>query len=178
MRYPSLESIESISSYLKEKNYDLALHVCGSEAKEKLLNKDLEDIINNFGRIQVNGKVKVEKAITICNLYPNHMIIFQYNEQNKGLIEGLKNKVENACFLVDGSGGRGISPEDWFNPDESELFGYAGGLGEDNIVEELSKIKEVASNFFWIDMEGKIRDEHDNFSIEKIETILLKLKGA
>lgn len=175
-RYPSQDTIFTMADYLYNEGHQLSLHICGSGAKELLLNKELEHMINYFKRIQVNGKVKLQKAISICNLYPNHSIIFQYNEDNKNLIEELK-EIENVSFLVDASGGKGLSPTEWINPDFDSYIGYAGGLGEDNIINQLNDIYEVASNYFWIDMESKLRDENDLFSIKKANKILKLILG-
>jgi hypothetical protein len=66
--------------------------------------------------------------------------------------------------LYDGSGGRGVSPDKWFPPLPGKRCGYAGGLGLDNIKDELIDIKRVADNApVWIDMESSLRDRNDNF---------------
>lgn len=169
-RYPSFEEVSRISSELKSKGFSLALHVCGSEAREKLLNKELP-FIDNFQRIQVNGKMKVEKCKLIADLYPNHEIIFQFNEFNESLPYELRD-IKNISFLVDNSGGRGISPSKWNNPSSLLKVGYAGGLGLQNVIDEVSKIKNIAREDFWIDMEGKIRTEDDKFDVNITNKIL------
>jgi len=45
-RYPNLEEIKSFSESLK--NYNLALHVCGKDARTMLKNEELTDFIFNF----------------------------------------------------------------------------------------------------------------------------------
>ena len=47
--------------------------------------------------------------------------------------------------------------------------GYAGGLGPDNLAVELASIKAVASSGWWVDMESKLRDEHDKFDVGRAE---------
>jgi phosphoribosylanthranilate isomerase len=81
----------------------------------------------------------------------------------------------NHSLLVDGSGGRGLSPERWVKPTTSKRVGFAGGLGPDNISAEYARIKEVAEGDFWIDMEGKLRDENDWFDTEKAYRMLRNL---
>jgi phosphoribosylanthranilate isomerase len=176
-RYPSLEEIENISKILYEKGHKLSLHVCGSEAKKMLIEKKLDNFIMNFERIQVNGKIKPLKGKIISKMYEySHEIIFQYNNNNKVLIEEYQNNFENIVFLLDGSGGRGISPEKWENPCKKVKFGYAGGISPENIIIELEKIYLISNLVFWIDMEGKIRDEEDKFSIIKIKEVLNKIE--
>lgn len=179
-RYPNLYEIKSFSESLK--NYNLALHVCGKDARTMLKNKELTDFIFNFKRIQVNGVVSYDELKEICEKYLAHEIIIQYNAKNNQVIkdyeEDLKNKnnIKNVSFLIDSSGGNGITPDIWFNPNNLMYIGYAGGLGEDNIVEQLNLIKKISSEKFWIDMESKIRDENDKFDIVKIKNILKLLQ--
>lgn len=162
-RYPSFEEIAYMSSFLKNRNFELALHVCGNPARKMLLEEQIH-FIDNFKRIQVNGTIKPEICLSIAEIYPSHEIIFQYNFLNKHLLDELRN-LDNVSFLVDNSGGKGISPSFWENPDNTIKFGYAGGLGLDNILTELEKIKFIARDDFWIDMEGKLRDENDKFDV-------------
>jgi len=175
-RYPYLSEIELMSNFLKEKGHKLALHICGRLARELLIERTLEELIVNFDRLQINGKVSVEEAQKICDLFPSHKIIVQYSSLNTNL-HLVKRK--NLEFLFDFSGGKGISPECWFIPKEYEEynFGFAGRLGLENIENELEKILKATKKDFWIDMETKLRDENDFFNVNKAKKILEKVKG-
>jgi len=79
----------------------------------------------------------------------------------------------NHAILFDASGGHGVSPEYWpaHLPDKS--CGYAGGLGPDNLARELPRIQEAAGQGpYWIDMEGKLRNEADRFDLARARLCL------
>jgi len=120
--------------------------------------------VTRFQRIQVNGHLDHHELVELCSIYPRHTIITQHSAGSAHL---LANELPNHAVLVDGSGGRGISPEQWERPDadSGKAVGFAGGLGPDNITAELQKIRAVAQGEWWADMEGKLRID-DWFSID------------
>ncbi|MDF2421383.1 MAG: hypothetical protein OPY06_00025, partial [Nitrosopumilus sp.] len=65
----------------------------------------------------------------------------------------------------------GILPDQWSAPFEGAYTGYAGGLGPDNLENELHKIAEVCGeNPIWIDAETKLRSDNDRiFDLQKGE---------
>lgn len=104
--------------------------------------------------------------------------ITQHNEANKsitnqfGQFDG--HMISNHQVLFDGSGGLGKSPETWTAPLLDKLCGYAGGLGPNNLMTELDKIKNQVQEcgglidfHTWIDMESKIRTD-DKFDLAKV----------
>lgn len=77
--------------------------------------------------------------------------------------------VANYALLIDGSGGRGISPSSLGMLDTPKAVGRAGGLGPDNLADELQSYSLSARSGAWVDMEGKLRkivDSLDWFDIE------------
>lgn len=166
-RYPERNIILGMQSILAYHGFRRALHVCGSAARRMLLEGTMFDILN-VERIQVNGRVSVEELSAICRKYTKWEIITQHTRENSVLLD---ERWPNHSVLVDASGGRGISPREWERPITDKRVGYAGGLGPDNIVEEVEKIRSVASENFWIDMENKLRDENDLFSVEKANAV-------
>ena len=64
---------------------------------------------------------------------------------------------DNHALLVDGSGGRGVSPESWARPETYKQVGFAGEMGPENLALELPRIALVAASESWVDMEGKLR---------------------
>ena len=115
-------------------------------------------------RIQVNGLVQKEEIEAICSLYPDKTIITQHTRANEALLEV---STPNHAILIDGSGGRGISPTSWVRPTTTKSVGFAGGLGAENLIHELPKIESVAITPWWVDMEQKLRNDDDRFSISK-----------
>jgi hypothetical protein len=96
---------------------------------------------------------------------PDLVFITQHNDNNKAVIQALAG-VANHAILFDSSPGRGVSPPTWQRAMESIPCGYAGGLGPENLGQQLPRIYEAADKAtFWIDLEERLRDEHDRFSM-------------
>lgn len=57
---------------------------------------------------------------------------------------------------------------------QSQPILYAGGIGPDNIQQELRRIRQVAQGHkVWIDMETKVRSNSDNlFDFNKVGFVL------
>jgi len=163
-RYPSEKEVLRITNELREANHRVALHVCGREAREKVLTGRCPAVWN-ARRIQINGDITPFELISLCENYPTHIIITQYNSSNQNLYWIAK---ENHVRLVDGSGGRGILPEEWSCPLDQKCVGFAGGLSPKNIDVELRKIVFAADTHFWVDMEQSLRDEKDMFDVSKV----------
>jgi phosphoribosylanthranilate isomerase len=79
---------------------------------------------------------------------------------------------ERHGILVDASGGRGISPVEWVRPPTDKRVGFAGGLGPDNLEQELPRILDVSRFGDWIDMETGLRDDDDWFDVERARAVL------
>jgi phosphoribosylanthranilate isomerase len=174
-RYPSLEWIREA---VKNKDLNLAVHLCGSEARKRALAGEYSDIIGAFKvqRVQVNGKVSVEQLKSFCNMLRLSTIITQDCPVNLDLAklssDCHKSPFGNWEILIDGSGGKGIERENWDLPehllDFKNYIGFAGGLGPDNLDRVLEEINSNNLWFTpWVDMESKLRDENDWFSVDK-----------
>lgn len=166
-RYPRKQWILDNAKKLN----NIALHICGKKARRELIDREIDDVISVFQRVQVNGTISVEDCELICSNYPDKTIITQFNESN---VWQLFVKAKNHAILIDSSGGRGISPEKWTAIDTDKIIGYAGGIGTNNIAEELRKINKISnSKSFWVDMEGKVRVDNF-FSLELVEQCVMK----
>ena len=155
-RYPRWEWISAAAAELPR----ASLHVCGRGARELLMAGVLD--VGSFQRLQVNGALEPENVEALCCLYPEHTIITQHHPRNRAL---LAVEADNHAVLIDGSGGRGISPDGWEPPVTGKACGFAGGLGPDNLASEGAAICAVARPGWWADMEGKLRVD-DWFSTE------------
>jgi hypothetical protein len=80
----------------------------------------------------------------------------------------------NAVPLFDRSGGAGVLPKEWPKAWPGVYCGYAGGLGPDNLAEQLDRIELAAGGeHVWIDMERRVRSEDDSrFDLEKVRRVL------
>jgi hypothetical protein len=94
-------------------------------------------------------------------------------------IQMLQEQTKRIVPLFDSSDGRGISPEKWPTPEGwSKEYGYAGGIGPDNVWQALYEIQKAIAQYvrdgyvpFWIDMETKVRSD-DKFSLVKVNYVL------
>lgn len=162
-RYPSIDWLLSMTKKLDGR---AALHICGSRARDQLHARELDMLLSQVGRIQINGHLAPAEVVQICGRYPTLQVITQHTNKNLWL---LPVESPNHAILVDGSGGRGISPKRWERPKTDKPVGFAGGLGPDNLAAELPKIAALADgpNDWWIDMEGKLRDKDDWFDVDR-----------
>jgi phosphoribosylanthranilate isomerase len=173
-RYPDYEWIREAVRHLPR----VAIHVCGSGARTHLRLGALE-FIKFAQRIQINGSPDIEEVESACALYPDKTIITQHKSGNEYL---LNVNARNHAVLVDASGGKGLLPSQWERPHTEKPVGFAGGLGPDNLDDELPIILAAARDGWWIDMEGQLRVS-DWFNtdrawkaVEKFETALARAK--
>lgn len=164
-RYPTLVQAAELLSWCDA----AAVHVCGSEARRQLLAGELGELTSRCQRIQVNGAVSVEVLKALCDKFPKHTILTQHTERN-ALLASVP--YANHALLVDGSGGRGVVPEQWERPLTPKAVGFAGGLTPDNIEAEWTRIEPVFSRSSWLDMETGIRTD-DWFDAEKARRVVM-----
>jgi phosphoribosylanthranilate isomerase len=156
-RYPSRSWLSKAAAALSG---PIALHVCGSAARAQLQAQTLTDLVAHVQRIQVNGTLASQVVEQLCELYPRHIIITQHNAANDSLLQV---RAANHAVLVDGSGGRGISPACWQRPQTNKAVGFAGGLGPENLKSQLPVIAKAAEGAWWVDMEQSLRTHDDWF---------------
>lgn len=157
-RYPSRAWILDAAEALGDR---CAIHVCGSKAREELLSGRLLDITRNVDRVQVNGRLD-SVALMIAGREVKTLIT-QHTPANAEL---LACQVPNHQVLIDGSGGRGVSPDEWKVLSTWKPYGRAGGLGPMNLAAEVRSFGAVAKPGAWVDMETKLRDAEDWFSVD------------
>lgn len=183
-RYPSFAWIDTLCSLTHGvPRAHFALHICGRDAVHEFLQGTgkVSDVAVHFGRIQLNliaSSVDPASLIAALRRHPSKTIITQHNAANESLWR-LLGEVPNHSVLFDESGGRSINPATWPSPLPGKLCGYAGGLGPDNLAVELQRIQMAAEKKpFWIDMEGKLRNEADQFDLSSVQTCLSIVREA
>ncbi len=176
-RYPSFEWIEKLTEKINaETGPGFALHVCGRAVRDFLAGSGhVSEVASAFDRVQINFR-SIDFTLTeiadCIRRNPSKTIITQHNEANRHLFQGLLN-LGNHAVLFDESGGRGKSPGTWDGSLVAVDCGYAGGLGPDNLAAELPKIHAAADGMpYWVDMEGKLRNEHDQFDLKLAQQCL------
>ena len=175
-RYPKKEFIRLAPLELKR----ASLHVCGGYARQ-VFNGDYEEVLDlaePYGRVQVNG---IGPNISDDNRIDNHNGAVFFGKEFDGRVilqtrSGFPNDTR-FDWLFDKSGGRGLQPDAWPCPANlvGRIFGYAGGINEDNILDVVAKADEYCIPFYWLDMESRIRNNEDKFDIGKCRRICEKV---
>lgn len=174
-RYPALITLQKF----KNKNLNLALHVCGRLAREVIKEGTLNDVesfmgsyFGMFQRLQLN--VACTKAKQQIEDTKGKQIIVQINldvNESKANFELFKDT--DVVFLSDKSGGQGTAGDfDYFDMYQ----GFAGGLNADNILEKKEEIDILSDYDYWLDMESGVRTD-DWFDLDKVEEICRLLFG-
>lgn len=173
----------------------LSLHVCGRWVRELLQGRQLipRFMFDQFNRVQLNFHAEntpcdgVGFCKALQSIGGNRQFIFQIDGQGGNehletlwdVADGLNIHIDTVP-LFDVSGGAGVVPDVWPKPTwmandiDYVYHGYAGGLGPDNVISELERIRAVAGTCrIWIDMETKIRSKGDSqFDLDLCHRVL------
>ena|ERR1019366_5603051 len=165
----------------------LSGHLCGRWMRELVLGYFTfldtptgRQLFKQLPRIQINFAGLVHEIAptfyTELLVHGKKQFIFQMDGVNDyALPKALEYDGLNVVPLFDKSGGTGKTPIDWPVP-MGDYCGYAGGLGPNNLKEELHRIEKVVGDkTIWIDMETQVRtmkDEVDTFDLEKVRACL------
>ena len=169
-RYPAPVFLKSYSRL----NLPMAVHLCGKLAHDIVKTGDWSTVngilgpsMSLFSRIQLN--IAKTKHFSRELVFPeDKQIIIQLHPGTEELFACYKH-LPNVQGFQDNSGGRGEFCNEWRTP-ETPFFGYAGGLGPENVVEAVQAISAVCESDFWIDMETNIRT-NDKFDVEKCRRV-------
>lgn len=137
-----------------------------------------------FRRLQLNFKIGREKEPDINTVaamvaaYSAHRFIFSYNPNNAAIIRELYRRGVMFDNLFDSSFGEGVMPicrEGIVF--EDRLQGYAGGLGPENIKNELDKINDVnlLSSVVYVDAQGRLEGADESMSLDKARDFICKI---
>ena len=192
-RFPSIPWLREALPELTRNRRQLSGHLCGRWVRD-LLNGDpifpkkYPQTWASFSRVQLNFHAEPSRAkagfFELLRLWPRKDFIFQLDGVNHGIFEvALADPVISAFPLYDTSGGAGLLPGAWpihgyADPDNPEWLlycGYAGGLGPDNLEEQLRRIEDACSpgSRVWIDMERRVRSDDDSvLDLSKVRRVL------
>lgn len=198
-RFPSYRWVQELVRINREQTVPmkLSLHVCGRWTRQWLLGivepSLTEYLFDDFQRVQLNFHAERTPCRTdgfakALRQYSEREFIFQIDGAtgNAHLEAAHAMEVSNCVSLFDISGGAGVLPESWPKPlyinpqpdddlvDHYAYHGYAGGLGPDNLADQIRKIGEAAGNCrIWIDMETRVRSPDDMLlDLEKVRQCL------
>ncbi len=190
-RYPSLKWVKMLQEKVlyyymrKTPGPKLSAHLCGDYTREYLKTGALTSAFDNlpnimfgesFSRYQLNfNSTNTPTSEEFYNGLKRCATtqIIQYNKANSELCQRLiANNNPSIQFLYDGSGGRGVLPNEWQGVVPNHFTGYAGGLNPDNLEEALVNIdKSVGDNEIWIDTETGVRTD-DKLDLKKVVEFL------
>lgn len=182
-RYPSFSWIETlvrcVAVHEPHERPKFALHVCGKAVEDFVQGiGHVTEVARHFDRVQLNFQAANYSLPTLramLNRNAGRCIITQYNDGNQHLA-GVLTSSFNHAVLFDSSGGQGIERSNWPAPLPAVYCGYAGGLGPDNIQQQLTRIHHVtAGRGYWIDMEGKLRNSGDRFDVDQVKKVLCEI---
>lgn len=191
-RFPTLEWIHKLIECRVDSGnrMKLSLHICGrhlrdlSEGRPRLM-AWIGPMLCAFDRCQLNWhgerQANIGESILhgMCELTPwEPEVIFQLDGVNNRLWEATARRFL-VSGLFDASHGAGVLPGEWPKGHEILRCGWAGGLGPDNVVQEVPKIDQQCHKIYqhWIDMETKLRATDDDFfDLGKCRDVLEKVK--
>jgi hypothetical protein len=159
----------------------LAAHLCGDYTLRVIdghaLPADLDEmLLYQVGRGQING-APVHEAAKIAawgqcrNLTPIMQCATAWPK--------IRTDTQTVEWLYDKSCGKGLVPASW--PAVAPLgrrLGFAGGLGPDNVAQHVADIAGSRDISYWIDMESGIRDDDNNFSLDKCQAVCEAVYGV
>lgn len=191
-RFPSYQWITEQVPQLEGLN--LCAHLCGSVMFNLAVRGNFDwfehfgHVAKYFKRFQLNfhgqrfcSHIHKNFYSALENVADDYNFIFQADGVNDHLIEHFSNNEDDelkdaAAPLFDVSHGAGSLPRGGWPWRNATLYaGYAGGLGPENIVDQLKAIDEAAGDYgpYWIDMETRVRSNGDKlFDLGKCRRVM------
>lgn len=206
-RFPTIDWVEKLVERDRVMDMRLSAHICGrwvrtllQDGRWEWIDRFLSKTVY-FRRVQLNfhsslHKVQSLEFLRALRREPGFQYIFQMDGTNDDVLGLVRQARIDAVGLFDSSGGLGVVPQSWPDPISEPIqvegghgdtdtikaplySGYAGGIGPDNIVEQIENIRKVVDFAFpphyaiesrvWIDMETKVRSEDDKkFDLDKV----------
>ncbi|MBW3243440.1 hypothetical protein KUV57_12270 [Epibacterium sp. DP7N7-1] len=166
-RYPSRGWIEQAQT----SGLRLAAHICGEWAKQIVQTgaSDLDHALQGFDRAQINTSAPVDHDLILTWA---DRVERSSGQKIEPILQcrGDFPDESRISWLYDCSGGRGVLPEAWPTPPKDGIrFGYAGGMGPDNIDTVLRDLSGAEGG--WIDMESRVRNDRDEFDLDMCRAV-------
>jgi hypothetical protein len=194
-RFPSRSWIDKLGEQVTVENgLRVAMHLCGRWMRELLTGDlawgDLPSVVSFASSYQFNTHgvtVTPDPQRFIEKLASRRILrtfIFQWNPVAEPLALLAASRDLNVMGLFDGSGGAGKLPENgWPSPHGIAFpMGFAGGIGPDNVLDQLAKIQEACGDRqipTWIDMEGRVRtDDGVKLDMNRVRSVLKQVAAS
>lgn len=177
-RYPSRQWQERLLKSAHRMN--LSMHVCGKWAREIFTGSvtwdELPPIKTGVERIQVNGDPGDITYPAFPPIANGIQLIVQY-PRAASYLRACQARGLNCAPLFDESGGEGRQVRAWSDIPDCDYVGHAGGIGPDDVKETVGSIMAFRRGTFWIDSEGRMRDEQDRLDMRKVQRYLEVCEG-
>ncbi len=180
-RFPSNLWLSQLGDYAGQNKMNICLHLCGGWVRDFVC-KGVMTFAPRYAalwaaaqRVQLNFHAEKHQMhknfVAEMKRYPKDYI-FQVDGVND-FVQAMPKDVR-AFPLFDLSGGAGILPRNGWPKPVGDYIGYAGGLGPENLKEQIPLIAKAAGDTrFWIDMETKVRSEDNRqFDLERVRACL------
>lgn len=191
-RYPSERWLHALDDAYRDQSGDahkqhFSAHLCGRWVRELVLDGDFSWKRNGypwlwwiFDRYQLNFHARAHQITpTFADFLSEHAhrwsrsFILQCDGVNDEAVRAI---AEDPIIvpLFDASGGGGVVPTGWRRAWPGITCGYAGGLGPDNILDQLDRIAAAAGDeTIWVDMESQVRTADDaRLDLAKVKSVL------
>jgi hypothetical protein len=186
-RFPSRHWIDRFSAVAPKNKMQVSMHVCGEWVRQMLTGeldwRELPSCLKAAQRIQINTHahrhVSTIDMVKVFLRQSGKEFIFQSDGVNDHLAFGAQAYNLGVSVLFDTSHGAGKVPDNWPMPVDGFCCGYAGGLGPDNVVEQIAKIEEICTQPYWIDMESRVRtrrDTEETLDLDNVRGVLAQCK--
>ncbi|MDR5726910.1 MAG: hypothetical protein RB191_05525 [Terriglobia bacterium] len=188
-RFPSRSWIAVFSDMARSHKLNVATHMCGRWVRDLLIGEVDWDVLPTCIAASQRVQINISKDAIVCAgalskrllELKNKRFIFQSDGVNDNLANAMHICDVPVAALFDTSGGTGLLPGNWPTLRTQFPFGFAGGLGPDNVLAQLDQINLVCSDDFptWIDMETRVRVE-DNSALDmvKVQSVLQSVKDS
>lgn len=190
-RFPSGLWLRRFARVAHQHRLKCSLHLCGQFVRDLLIGVTSflsdDSVATMFlvcQRIQINthGEPAAWDAPSMAKIFLSWLDrqVIQQVDGLHGLriMEDVLADFANVVPLFDLSHGAGVLPGKWPRPEfhsndvDFMLHGYAGGLGPENLAEQIPLIGAASEGApFWIDMETKVRTD-GRFDLAKVRRCL------
>jgi hypothetical protein len=183
-RFPSRKWCSAFAR-ISEQTVPVSMHVCGEWVRQLLRGKldwdALPEIRIVADRVQINTHaeehISTVAAFDWMAVRNNKQFIIQLDGVNDHLFDAALARNLDVTGLFDCSHGAGVLPTEWPAPRYQSVYhGYAGGLGPENVRDQIYKIGKAHDRAlkggWWIDMEGRVRDDSERLDLRKVRQVL------
>lgn len=157
---------------------NFAGHLCGGYLRDLIsgnftASADRQEDFRIFQRFQLNFHGNAIPSVVglesvLRSRHDVNQFIFQMDGVNEPIFHWLRERAIPLMPLFDQSHGEGVLPTTYPQP-LGELCGYAGGLGPDNLQEQLQRLEtQVGDRSVWVDMETRVRNDQEEFDLNKV----------